>query len=246
MAAAGNAKYVFISDLHLGDDNSAKPKAPGHSPYGWTNRHVGALECFLRNLDNHPETEGAAGVIIVGDLADTWVCPAMLNPPSFDAVLGADHNAKVIAALNTLADAGRLMYIPGNHDMLIDPDTLHRHIRNVEIAGDTTGHMTFYNDLLVAEHGHQYCLFNAVDTWSRPGGKLPMGIFMAQLAAEGAYEKGDPTHYLDILAELVKKFSPHKKLARQVLDAIRNYEREDVVALHTDPFSHGSHGPFQG
>jgi len=106
----------------------------------------------------------------------------------------------------------------------------------LEIVGATTGHVTFYDDLLVAEHGHEYCLFNAVDTWSRLGGRLPMGIFMARLAAEGAYEKKDKTHYLEILAELIEKFSMHKALARQVLDAVRNYEKDDVGVRHTDPF----------
>ncbi len=236
MTETDNEKYIFISDLHLGGQNSFQPADPECFAYGWTNRHVKELENFLHELDVHPQTQGATKVMIVGDLVDTWVCPSMLNPPSFDDVLSALHNQGVLKALNRLAAAGRFMYIPGNHDMLIDAKTLYDHIPKLEIAGETTGHVTFYDGQLVAEHGHEYCLFNAVDTWSRPGGRLPMGIFMAQLAAEGAYEKNDQTHYLEILAELIEKFSLHKALARQVLDAIRNYEKDDVGALHSDPF----------
>ena len=87
MAESGGEKYVFISDLHLGDQNSYQPAQPGTFPYGWTNRHVKELEKFLGELDDHAATHGAEKVMIVGDLADTWVCPSVLNPPSFDGVI---------------------------------------------------------------------------------------------------------------------------------------------------------------
>ncbi len=54
MDGTGSEKYIFISDLHLGDDNSFKPKDPERFPYGWTNRHVKELEPFLHELDVHP------------------------------------------------------------------------------------------------------------------------------------------------------------------------------------------------
>lgn len=236
MKGTGNDKYVFISDVHLGDQNSYQPVKPGTYAYGWTNKHVKVLENFLKELYDHAETRDANKVMIVGDLVDTWVCPSVLNPPSFDDVLGADHNTDMLSALRNIAAAGKLMYIPGNHDMLIDPKTLHKHIPKLDIVGGATGHVKFYGDLLVAEHGHEYCLFNAVDSWSRHEGHLPMGIFMAQLTAEGAYEKNDKTNYLEILAEFIEKFSLGKHFARQVLDAIRNYEKKDVSVAYTDPF----------
>jgi UDP-2,3-diacylglucosamine pyrophosphatase LpxH len=239
MEGTGNEKYVFISDVHLGDQNSYQPAKPETYPYGWTNKHVKELESFLKGLDDHEETRDANKVMIVGDLVDTWVCPSALNPPSFDDVLGAKHNKDVISALNSIADAGKLMYIPGNHDMLIDQKTLHRHIQNLEMAAGATGHVKFYGDLLVAEHGHEYCLFDAVDSWSRHQGRLPMGIFISQLAAEGTYEKNDKTNYREILEEFIKKFSPGTVFAQQVIAAIRNYEEKDVGVSYTDPFLMG-------
>ncbi|MDH3974215.1 MAG: metallophosphoesterase [Deltaproteobacteria bacterium] len=236
MEQADSERYIFISDLHLGDNNSYRPDKQGAYPYGWTNKHVVELENFLTELDQHEETSGTGEVMIVGDLVDTWVCPSALNPPSFDDVLSAEHNSGVISALNRVASQKKLKYIPGNHDMLIKRETLLKYISGLEVVGNATGHVKFYDGLLVAEHGHEYCLFNAVDTWSRHNGHLPMGIFMAQLAAVGTYEKNDKPDYLEILEKFVKSFSPNKDFAKQVLNAIRNYEIKDVGAVATDPF----------
>lgn len=230
-------KYIFLSDIHLGDQNSYTPVSSDRFPYGWTNKHTADLSGFLKELEVHPETKNANGLVIVGDLLDVWVCPSQLNPPSFDDVLTAEHNSDVIAGLNTVADNGNLMYIPGNHDMLVDQKTLKKHIKNINIVGPTTGHLSLYNNHLVAEHGHEYCLFNAVDTWDRPSvdGRLPLGFFMARLAAEGVFEKNCDTNYLEILKELIKKFSPSTEFAIQIMNALKNYELNDVGVEYIDP-----------
>jgi hypothetical protein len=46
------------------------------------------------------------------------------------------------------------------------------------------------DNILWAEHGHRYTLFNAPDIWSQAGSHLPLGFFISRLAASLSQETG--------------------------------------------------------
>lgn len=244
MTNAAGEKYVFISDIHLGDERSCNPAQPGRYPYGWTNQNLSILQQFLEGLDSHPETQGYSGLIIAGDLLDTWVCPLQLDPPTFDDVLSAPQNKGVVAALNTIAHDKELWYIPGNHDMLIQTESnaVQEHIKNIRLVDSCGGaRKYFYDGILVAEHGHRYCLFNAMDTWTRPTGHLPLGFFLARLATEGIYEHNKGVTFLEFLKQKMHDLLEQKAASARsihlgafVLDALKDYE-EGMGSLCT-PF----------
>ena len=145
--------------------------------------------------------------------------PLQLAPPSFNDVLSANHNRGVIAALNNVADRKGLWYVPGNHDMLIqaEPATIQNSIKNIKFLDpDKDGPKYFYDGRLVAEHGHQYCLFNAVDTWTKPPGHLPLGFFLARLSAEGVFEQNKGADSLNILKGKFTTSWIGKPITRQV------------------------------
>ena len=66
------------------------------------------------------------------------------------------------------------------------------------------------DDVIWAEHGHRYCLFNAPDTWSRPGGHLPLGYFITRLAASKAALTREVTTTPEVLEKYLK--SPSEAL----------------------------------
>jgi UDP-2,3-diacylglucosamine pyrophosphatase LpxH len=72
------AKRIFISDIHMGDQQSVDPPADLH-PYGWFHLDRGRmLADFLDLKLSDPEVKE---IIILGDLFDLWVYPAELEPP---------------------------------------------------------------------------------------------------------------------------------------------------------------------
>jgi len=168
---------VFISDLHMNVD----------ADYSWFSDHAGPLAGFLDSINNRGDV---TELIILGDLLDNWVTPVTDPVNSFADVLAAAANGPVIAALQDVCanPAIDVTYVTGNHDML-SFDSLSR-----GLIGNTFPGMTIIsnepglgayskNNIIWAEHGHRYCLFNAPDTWSRPNSHLPLGYFISRLAA---------------------------------------------------------------
>jgi UDP-2,3-diacylglucosamine pyrophosphatase LpxH len=183
-AASGRSKLVFISDIHMNVDGT----------YSWLVKHAVDLARFLTDLNKRDDV---AELIILGDLLDDWVCPVSYTPQTFSDVLSANYNNGVVPALQEICHNGDIdvTYVTGNHDMLSFTSS------NKEIISQTFPHMAILSDspglgaytkddIIWAEHGHRYTLFNAPDTWSRPGGHLPMGYFISRFAASKSLSKG--------------------------------------------------------
>ena len=109
-------KRIFISDVHMGCDVSSAPR----KPYVWFKKNAHLLAKFLgEQLMDHDVSE----VVILGDLFDEWIIPADYPPiTSFKSICSNSTNEPVITGLRALAADGRLVYVPGNHDMATTAD----------------------------------------------------------------------------------------------------------------------------
>jgi UDP-2,3-diacylglucosamine pyrophosphatase LpxH len=128
------AKRIFISDLHMSDAESFNPPDKLY-PYAWLRRdHLKMLADFLQK--KVIEDSEVKELVILGDLFDQWVYPAELKPPPtadeyFQGIFDAKQNHDVIEKLEKIATDGRLIYVPGNHDMLLTKEFLECHFPGV-------------------------------------------------------------------------------------------------------------------
>ncbi len=181
---------VCISDIHMGDSRANTQN------YSWFGKNQAALENFLDSVYNHP---GIRTVVILGDLFDEWVVPCEVSPfdeaegitdskAYFNAIADADVNAGIISRLQLIATHPEisLVYVPGNHDMLITEDILSEIIPGIIWAGDVTGLGIYHPvDDMVMEHGHRYDFFNTPQPLVNQGHMLPPGYFISRLYAQG-------------------------------------------------------------
>jgi len=196
--AADRNTIVFISDLHMNVDAN----------YSWLRDHAVQLAQFLKDLNAR---EDVGELVILGDLVDDWVSPVKDSPQSFADVLAADTNAGIVAALQAVCQNTGIAvtYVTGNHDMLSFETQNRAALINafpcMTIISDAPGLGAYArDDVIWAEHGHRYCLFNAPDTWSRAGGHLPMGYFISRMAASKAAATGQVTTTPDLLDAYLK------------------------------------------
>ncbi len=125
-AKADTIRRIFVSDIHMGDRRSRNQPSDKH-PYGWLSENRQKL--FAKFVGT--VCSGVDEVIILGDLFDEWICPAKLDPtapphpdPPEDQQFYkiSEYNVEAIKALN--AHQGRLIYVAGNHDMLVKQETM--------------------------------------------------------------------------------------------------------------------------
>ena len=196
--ASGRNKLVFISDLHMNVDGA----------YSWLAKHAPDLSRFLSNINTRDDV---AELIILGDLLDDWVSPVEYTPHSFADILAANYNNGVVPALQEVCHNPNIAvtYVTGNHDMLSfesqNKDIIADAFPSMTIISNSPGLGVYTKDNVIwAEHGHRYTLFNAPDTWSRSGGHLPMGYFISRLAASKSINEGQIYTTPDVLDWFVK------------------------------------------
>ena len=186
---------ICISDIHMGDPRSVA------SGYCWFSKNAAALESLLSIVQTSTQVRQ---VVILGDLFDEWVVPYRISPfdtaaginnsrDFFMAIANAPVNITIINELKAIASSStvQLIYIPGNHDMLLTRDILQEIIPGVIWKGDSTG-LGHYSPLgeIIMEHGHRYDLFNCPQPLANAGHILPPGYFISRLDAEGLMEQG--------------------------------------------------------
>ena len=203
-SAAERNRLIFISDLHMNVNAN----------YSWLVDHADDVAQFFNEVNARDDV---AEVVILGDLLDDWVSPVKDSPQAFADILAASNNTGIVAALNAVCHNPniKVTYVTGNHDMLSFEDQNKTIIANafpgMNIISDSPGLGAYTkDDVIWAEHGHRYCLFNAPDTWSRTGSHLPMGYFISRLAASKAASTGQVTTTPDLLDIFVK--SPSERL----------------------------------
>jgi UDP-2,3-diacylglucosamine pyrophosphatase LpxH len=191
-----------------------------------------ALEPHRLDVWSFPTHRFFGRAVILGDLLDDWVSPVKDSPQAFAEILAASNNAGIVAALKAVCQnpSIKVTYVTGNHDMLSFEDqnkaTIADAFPGMNIISESPGLGAYTkDDVIWAEHGHRYCLFNAPDTWSRTGSHLPMGYFISRLAASKAASTGQVTTTPDLLDIFVKSPSERLKYLRQLNDQARRRRR---------------------
>ncbi len=243
-------RRIFISDIHMGDERSAKQVAPYHnycwfydqSPSSIGNRPA-MLAAFLNKyciVDTSVKE-----VVILGDLFDAWVCPSEFDPtdPShpipplgqqFVNISSSIQNKAVIAAFQELASQGRLKYVPGNHDMLAEKAIMEQMFPGIDYVTSPDGHAVYRGDGIWAEHGHWYGLFNAPFPASHDkafnGSLLPLGYFISRIASESALKTGKQFGFTEIFQKWLEHILTRVPAAKDGKD----HDRNIVDALLTE------------
>lgn len=176
-------KIVVISDLHLGIDDRYT-ESINNRPF---------LIEFLQRVH---ATEDVKELVIAGDFLDDWYLP-VYHPSHSDPVKFFQDcittNQEVIDELNHIIEEGiKVVYVPGNHDMLLESNVLEEAMPGIVQARDVRGLGAYYtgdDNEIVIEHGHRYDVFSAPDTLTNAelcGNDdtiLPSGYFYARYAA---------------------------------------------------------------
>jgi len=220
------SKRIFISDIHMGTEESVKKK------YGWFwTKKAELLGKFLTQIAND---NTVAELIIVGDLFDGWVVPYDTSPLTqnsnqFETIANACQNQPVIQGLKQLiaTEGITVSYVPGNHDMLIQSGELLKILPGINaiIDPNVTGVGIYRSGAVHAEHGSCYDLFNAPDTYDTLQGAthhLPIGFFVARSQAQGVVN-GHPVSkagFYNEIGALWDTWNRNDPLVTNVYDAI--------------------------
>jgi hypothetical protein len=226
-------KRIFISDIHMGTEDSVKNK------YGWFWKEKGILLGeFLTQLAGD---DTVAELVIIGDLFDEWVVPYDTSPVAtgsnqFEVIASAAQNQPVIQGLKQLiATSGvTVYYVPGNHDMLIQSGQLTNILPGIKPIIDPTvmGKGIYTSGAVHAEHGSYYDLFNApdaYDTLQDATHHLPVGFFVARSQAEGVIN-GHPVSKSSVFKEiktLWDKWNKKDPLVTNIYAAIASLSHTD-------------------
>ncbi len=187
---AGDArdKIVVISDIHLGIDDRFTENLKNRE----------RLVEFLQRLQN---TADVRELVIAGDFLDEWFLPVYYPSYTDQKQFYKDsiaNNKAVFNELNNVTKKGiKLVYVIGNHDMMLEADVLKEEIPEIVQIIDAKGVGAYYTGdrkEIVIEHGHRYDVFSAPDTLTNAelcGNDdtiLPAGYFYARYAATWVLE----------------------------------------------------------
>ena len=199
MPALGGERsvVVVISDIHLGMDDAYAEIRENRAP----------LAEFLQKIRRSPNIKE---LVIAGDFIDEWFIPAGTDTYAGQsqkefALRVAANNENVAGAFRDIISDGKIkvVYVPGNHDLLISSETIQSVFPGMAEARDVMGLGTYSPDghpEVAIEHGHRYNFFCAPDPISNrdiaPGSILPPGYFFTRIATlsvvEGKPRPGAP------------------------------------------------------
>ncbi len=181
---------AVISDIHCGDERATEGN------YSWFGKNADALVDFLEFIKTNPRVKE---LVILGDLFDEWMVPydhipfdSSVNITNskeyFHAIANSSVNKPVFDKLKEISTGGEIhvIYVPGNHDMLVTQEVVEELIPNAIWKSDVKG-LGKYNpvDEIVMEHGHRYDFFNCPQPLVNDGHMLPPGYFVSRLYAAG-------------------------------------------------------------
>lgn len=244
---------LCISDIHMGEYRAVT------NNYCWFSENNTALADLLDLVLTTPVVKQ---VVILGDLFDEWVIPYRFAP--FDSAAGVHDsrgyflsvanspvNAPVLSKLRAIAASNdiQLIYVPGNHDMLLTRQVLEEIIPGVVWKGTVPAIGEYLPvDEIIMEHGHRFDFFNCPQPLVNTGHMLPPGFFVSRLQAECSR-----THPGTILKESSDaggslEFNVAWRLALDYLEIQYNMKvNEDSVNIamsgidgYTSPFSYNS------
>jgi UDP-2,3-diacylglucosamine pyrophosphatase LpxH len=206
---------IFVSDVHIGAGLGLDPE-PGKHTWEWCTREdLARFVAFVRWVQTRDEVKE---LVLLGDMFDSWVFPHDIRPPTLAEMLRAEHAREAVEALEQLAGKIRVVYLPGNHDITMDPITLATVMPSVVFGGSGIEDAYFATGRLRGEHGHAHALFCSGDL-SRDQG-LPLGYFISRLAATADRETGGHGITRQQLLRDIVDMIEKDDLGKGVLDAI--------------------------
>ncbi len=187
-------KRLFISDIHLSSEEIYK----NHPDISWfkPDRHKQRLLNFIDNTII-AKKNSVKDVILLGDIFNTWICPASIPPPSYQEIFKA--NQEILDKFQDILDSGiSLFYTNGNHDFDLTAAKIEDKINGIRaIKYYRTGRIH-------AEHGNRFDIYNKPDFITDPAYGKPIGYFISRLVATaGGREIGilDLPNFIDDIIE---------------------------------------------
>jgi UDP-2,3-diacylglucosamine pyrophosphatase LpxH len=187
-------KRLFISDIHL----SSEEIYSNHPDISWfkPDRHKQRLLNFIDNTII-AKKNNVKDVILLGDIFNTWICPASIPPPSYPEIFRA--NQDILDKFQDILTSGiSLFYTNGNHDFDLMPAEIENQINGIRaIKYYRTGRIH-------AEHGNRFDIYNKPDFVTDPAYGKPIGYFISRLVASaGGREIGilDLPSFIDDIIE---------------------------------------------
>lgn len=187
-AGSTRNKIVVMSDLHLGIEDN----------YTEMLKNRPLMIDFLKQVQN---TADIRELVIAGDFLDEWFLPvyypAYTDESAFYNGVIVNNQSLIDEFKNVIASGVKLVYVPGNHDLLLPDEVLEKAIPGIVQARDVKGLGAYYTgdrNEIVIEHGHRYDVFSAPDTVSNAElcgndqTMLPAGYFYARYAATWVLE----------------------------------------------------------
>jgi UDP-2,3-diacylglucosamine pyrophosphatase LpxH len=168
-------KRLFISDIHL----SSKEIYENYPDISWfkPNKHKQRLLNFIDNSIIAKE-KNIKDVILLGDIFNTWVCPASISPPSYQEIFNANKDI-LDKFQNILTNGINLFYTNGNHDFDLMPAEIENRINGIRAIN------YYRTGRIHAEHGNRFDIYNKPDCVTDPAYGKPIGYVMSRLAASG-------------------------------------------------------------
>ena len=187
-------RRIFLSDIHLSSSELYQLKKP--STWYLPEKHQARLLGFLDGYVLAGKGE-IKDVILLGDIFNTWICPADMRPPTYASIVRS--NRAVIAAFKRIIRSGiNLFYVNGNHDFDLRREEIQARIEGIRAV------KYYRSGRIHAEHGHRHDIYNRPDFISDPAFGRPIGYFISRLTAT-AGEEGptllDLPAYLDDVLE---------------------------------------------
>lgn len=228
-----DGKIVFVSDIHMGVKESVTPAAP-LKKWGWLGeKRATFLGEYLTGLAEDPTIRS---VVVLGDLFDDWVVPAQLDPKNLGTyppeelllrIAGEPMNLPIKLGFQRLVSEGKeLHYVRGNHDMFLTDEMLKAWVPGIICEPDDNGPGTgayVLDDLLRAEHGCAYCLFNA--PYVEDGRyRYPVGYYVSRINAYDNAVNGNGANYLEIFKDMLGSFGGDELTGQLVLDTAKSAE----------------------
>ncbi len=196
-----SGKRIFISDIHLGDDDRYDDPVENRRARFIPAEHGERLLSFL-DKQIIAEADRIKDFVLLGDVFDTWVCPFDALPPTYDSIFNSRKNEPLLDRWRQIADSNiNLYYVNGNHDYDLTEARLQAAIPGIITKPDG------YEDQelgIHAEHGHRFTLFN--QSYPDVADGLPIGYPITRLAEHlGGYVRGfkDLIGYMDEAFDLV-------------------------------------------
>ncbi|MCK5347667.1 MAG: metallophosphoesterase, partial [Candidatus Heimdallarchaeota archaeon] len=187
-------KRLFISDIHLSSEEIYK----NHPDISWfkPDRHKQRLRKFIDNTII-AKKNNVKDVILLGDIFNTWICPASIPPPSYQEIFKA--NQDILDKFQEIVTNDiSLFYTNGNHDFDLMPPEIENRINGIRaIKYYRTGRIH-------AEHGNRFDIYNKPDFVTDPAYGKPIGYFISRLVATaGGREIGilDLPNFIDDIIE---------------------------------------------